>query len=309
MNFDTSYISRLKSRLRKLQERFTVVLQSSRLERYVRQSNPWASLGALGSNNPKPPETKLRWVQLPPDLEREQNQILKDFEELHADFIRLFSNATRDEDNQLKQLYLEMDSWIKYRSGFRVMPDSTKNAIELFGATCDKFINFIDQVAPASDTSLIFVIDTSAIIDCPDVSQMSRLINAVKATFIFPSTTISELDDLKTGKRDENFRRRLKTAINNLSEMMRMGNILEGIELPNGIIVKMLATEPNFSNLPKWLDPSINDDRIVASAIELQRSNPKSSIAILANDLNMQNKGGLAGIPVMKVPVQLEDAA
>lgn len=91
MNFDTSYISRLESRLRRLQERFTVILQSSRLERYVRQSNPWAS---LGSNPPKPPETKLRWVQLPPDLEREQNQILKDFEEWHIDFIQLFSNVT-----------------------------------------------------------------------------------------------------------------------------------------------------------------------------------------------------------------------
>jgi hypothetical protein len=309
MNFDTPYISQLKSRLRKLQERFTVILQSSQLERYVRQSNPFASISALGSNHPKSPEIKLRWIQLPPELEREQNQILKDFEEWHADFIRLFSNATRDEANQLKQLYLEMDTWIKYRSGFKGVPDSPKNAIALFEATCAKFISFLDQFPSASDTSVIFVIDTSAIIDCPDVSQISRLINAVKATFIFPSTTISELDDLKTGKRDENFRRRLKTAINHLSEMMTMGNIREGIELSNGIIVKMLATEPNFSNLPKWLDPSINDDRIVASAIELQRSNPKSSIAILANDLNMQNKGGLAGIPVMKVPVQLEDAA
>ena len=306
MNSHTSYISQVKIRLRKLQERFTVILQSSQLEHYLRKQNPFAS---WGSNHPKPREIRLQWVQLSPDLQREQNQILKDFEEWHVDFIQLFSNATRDEDMQLEKLRLEMDSWIKYRVSSRSVPESTKTAIVLFGTTCDKFIEFLDQITSANDTNPIFIIDTSAIVDCPDVSQMSKLINVITATFIFPSTTISELDNLKTGKKDENFRRKLTTAINNLSEMTKMGNILDGIGLPNGIIVKMLAAEPDFSTLPQWLDPSINDDRIVASAIELQRNSPKSIITILTNDINMQNKGSLAGIPVMKVPIQLDAAA
>ncbi|MFH1908824.1 MAG: PIN domain-containing protein [Chloroflexota bacterium] len=233
---------------------------------------------------------------------------MRDFEEWYTDFVGLFPNPTRDEDVQLKRLYFEMDSWIKYRKD-KEIPDSVNTATALFGATCEKFIDMLNQLTPSGGASSILVIDTSAIIDCPDVSQMSILLNMSGATFIFPSTTISELDDLKKGRRDENFRRRLTAAISNLNEIMTKGNVLEGIALPNNIIVKMLAVEPDFSRLPKWLDPQINDDRILASAIELQRSNPNSSIAILANDINMQNKATLAGMPVMKVPDSFETAA
>lgn len=305
MDSNNSYISRLKSRLCQIQERFDAILQSSRLERYARQPNPFAY---LGSNPPKGPRIELRWVKLSPKLEREQNQTLRDFEEWYTDFVGLFPNPTRDEDVQLKRLYFEMDSWIKYRKD-KEIPDSVNTATALFGATCEKFIDMLNQLTPSGGASSILVIDTSAIIDCPDVSQMSILLNMSGATFIFPSTTISELDDLKKGRRDENFRRRLTAAISNLNEIMTKGNVLEGIALPNNIIVKMLAVEPDFSRLPKWLDPQINDDRILASAIELQRSNPNSSIAILANDINMQNKATLAGMPVMKVPDSFETAA
>ncbi len=305
MNPDSPFITRLKSRLRSLQERFISILRSSRLERYTPQSNPWAS---VFSDTPRASQIELRWSKLPPGLEREQNQILRDFEGWHSDFIELFSNATRDEDSQLKMLYLEMDSWLKYRL-YREVPDSINTAIALFEATCDKFISFLDQLTPSSEANRIFVIDTSAIIDCPNVSQISASLNISGAIFIFPSTTISELDDLKTGKRNDSFRRRLTTAINHLSEITTMGDVLSGVVLGNGILVKMLATEPDFSKLPTWLDRSINDDRIVASAIELQRINPKSTITILANDINMQNKASLAGLPVMKVPAQDEDTA
>jgi hypothetical protein len=268
MNSEISYISRLKVRLRKIQERFTVILQSSKLEQYVHPSlsSPWAS---LGSNRPQKPNIGLRWASLSPELEREQNQILKDFEEWHIDFIGLFSNATRDEDKQLKMLYLEMDSWLKNRK-WRELPNSINNAIALFEATCDKFIGFLDQVTPSTEAHLVFIIDTSAILDCPDILQMSRFINVTTATFVFPSTTISELDDLKTGKRDENFRRRLTAAINHLSETMDKGDVLEGIGLSGGVLVKMLAAEPDFSNLPKWLDPSTRRRKRMVSLAKVE---------------------------------------
>jgi hypothetical protein len=305
MDSNNSYISRLKSRLLKIQERFNAILHSSRLEHYARQPNPFAY---FGSNPPKGPDIKIRWVKLSPELERIQNQIQKDFEEWYADYIGLFQNATRDEDAQLKGLYIEMGSWIKYRTD-KEIPDSINTATARFGATCEKFIGILDQLTHSGGPSSILVIDTSAIINCPDISQMAMLLNISDATFIFPSTTISELDDLKTGKRDENFRRRLTTAINNLKEIRIKGNVLEGIELPNNIIVKMLAVEPDFSRLPQWLNPQVNDDRILASAIELQRSNPNSNITIIATDINMQNKATMANLPVMEVPDSYKNGA
>jgi rRNA-processing protein FCF1 len=304
MGSDISYVYQLKSRLRKFQERFVGILQSSQFERYVQKPNPYT---ILGSNPPKSPEIKFRWVKLPIELEREQNKILKDFDQWHTDFIGLFSNATKDEDSRLKMLYLEMDSWLKYRKS-KKMPDSAAAAVALFGKACEEFIGFLDELTPSGTPNNILVVDTSAIIDCPDISLMSKSLNINGVTFIFPATVISELDGLKTSKRDESFRRRLTTAINNLNELMTKGDVLEGVKLANNMVVKMLAAEPNFSQLPKWLDSTINDDRILGSAIELQRSNPNSNITILANDINMQNKARLAGIPVMRMPDSFEDA-
>lgn len=304
MDSNSSYASRMKSKLRDIQSRFVAILQVSRLEYYAREPNPFLN---LFSNSPIAPEIEMRWIQLPPDLERKQNQILRDFEEWHTDFCGLFQNVTKDEEMQLKNLYLDVDSLIKYRKVSRT-PSSVKEVIEFFEATCDRFVNFLDQLESANEYSSILVVDSSAIIDCPDLSQMAFSLDMGDVTLIVPSTTISELDDLKTGRRDERFRRRLTTAIRKLNDIMEMGNVLEGIQLPNGTIIKMLATEPDFSKLPQWLDPYINDDRILASAIELQRKNPSSYIAVIANDINMKNKASLAGLPVKKIPEMSDDA-
>ena len=73
-------------------------------------------------------------------MEREQNQILKDFQGWNSDFMGLFLNATQDENSDLQVLYFEMDSWIRYRQ-YRGVPDSSNTAIALFNKTCEKFIN------------------------------------------------------------------------------------------------------------------------------------------------------------------------
>ncbi|HJZ04409.1 MAG TPA: PIN domain-containing protein [Patescibacteria group bacterium] len=304
MDSNSSYTSQMKERLRNLQSRFDAILRASKLEGYLNKPNP---LAYFSTNPPKGPEIKYRWAKLPPEIEREQNRVLKDFEEWHSEFCRLFQNATKDEEMQLKELYLNMDLWIRYRmvSG---MPRSTDEAVALFGETCDQFSKLLDNIEPTGNSDTILVVDTSAIIDCPDISRMTITLNTVGATLIIPSTTISELDHLKSGKRDENFRKRLTAAIRTLNETIAKGNVLEGIPLPNGSILKMLAAEPDFSNLPKWLDPSINDDRILAAAIEMQRKHPHSSVAVLANDINMQNKAKLAGIPTKRVPDLFDDA-
>ncbi len=111
MDSNSSYASQMKDRLRNLQSRFIAILRASQLERYLKEPNPFAY---LGTNPPKGPEIKYRCAKLPPELEREQNQVLKDFEEWYIDFCRLFQNATKDEEKQIKKLYLDMDSWIKY---------------------------------------------------------------------------------------------------------------------------------------------------------------------------------------------------
>lgn len=292
-----SYAQQLQNRLKVIRDRFLVVLQSSKIETYEKKLSPYLS---VGSNPPKGTEIRFRWSKLKPELEREQNKIIRAFEDWHSDFCLLFKDSTTEEDNNLKRLYIVMDSWIRYRNSSD-QPRDAKAAINEFNSVYEQFNELLDGVKPSSEAETIIIVDTSAIIDCPDIKIMSNLINITRKVIVVPPTTLKELDELKTGRRDEKFRSRLTAAIKNLNILSSTGNVLEGIQISPDSVFKMLAIEPNFTNLPNWLDPDTNDDRIIAIAIELQRDNPSSNVTVLANDINMNNKALHAGIPVMGI--------
>jgi rRNA-processing protein FCF1 len=303
MEASNSYISQLKERLRTIQNRYLGFLQSRQGEPHLKKPNPFSS---LGSNPPKGPEISYRLPMLSPKQEREQKNLLRDLGSWHNDMSGLLEYVPDDIESLLISLISDLELSIVYPK-ITGSPESIDGAIQSFEVICDKIIKVIDDVQFTSTTSPLYVIDTSAIIDCPDISLMASELNSSGSIFIIPTTTVKELEELKSSKRDDAFRRKLTAAIKQINENMAKGNVLEGIRLPDGTIFKMLANEPDFTSLPEGLDPQINDDRIIASAIELQRSNPFSTLTIVANDISMQNKASLARISVKKGPGFTED--
>ncbi|MGH9194787.1 MAG: PIN domain-containing protein [Acidimicrobiia bacterium] len=63
-----------------------------------------------------------------------------------------------------------------------------------------------------------------------------------------------------------------------------------------------MAAEPDFSTSLAWLDRTNQDDRIVASLLELQRVNPAAEIILVTGDINLQNKADAAGLPWSELP-------
>jgi predicted ribonuclease YlaK len=68
------------------------------------------------------------------------------------------------------------------------------------------------------------------------------------------------------------------------------------------VTVKTMGTEPNFQKTLHWLDSGNNDDRIIASLLEVQRSNPSAIIALMISDINAQNKAEVAHLPYIEPP-------
>ena len=68
------------------------------------------------------------------------------------------------------------------------------------------------------------------------------------------------------------------------------------------VTVRMIAHEPTFKRTLSWLDRSNNDDRIIASVIEIQQANPTAHVIVVTGDMNLQNKAEMAGIPFAEVP-------
>ena len=66
--------------------------------------------------------------------------------------------------------------------------------------------------------------------------------------------------------------------------------------------LKSIAVEPDMNNSLSWLDTSNNDDRFIASFIEVLRENPDSIVQLVTNDLNLQNKMEFARLPYIEPP-------
>ncbi|MDP2766348.1 MAG: PIN domain-containing protein [Candidatus Methanoperedens sp.] len=64
----------------------------------------------------------------------------------------------------------------------------------------------------------------------------------------------------------------------------------------------MIAQEPNFNETLHWLDSSNNDDRIIASVLEIQRANPSATVVLVTSDINHQNKAEMANLPFLEPP-------
>ena len=51
-----------------------------------------------------------------------------------------------------------------------------------------------------------------------------------------------------------------------------------------------------MGNTLSWLDPEIDDDRIIASILEIQAKYPGGNVALVTGDINLMNKADTARI-------------
>ena len=293
-----TYVSQLINKINIIQTQFIAFFASRQFESYIQQVNPWVAQFEV---HPHRPEINIRLTHLSPSQEREQKKIKSDFNNWQKDFGSVLEYISGDKEIRLQSLIRKLDLHINYPKASG-SPKTFNETIESFKESCVQIEDIINDFESLAKCSPVYVLDTSTILECPDVSQISSSINATGIVLVIPSTTLRELEELKTGKRDEAFRRKLTAANKNLDEIASQGDPLQGVKLSSKTIIKFVANEPDFSDLPEWLDPKINDDRILASTLELQKINPFSKITLIANDLSMKNKARLANIFVMKGP-------
>ena len=51
-----------------------------------------------------------------------------------------------------------------------------------------------------------------------------------------------------------------------------------------------------------WLDANNDDDRIIASVVEMMRVRPRCEVVLVTRDINMQNKAEFARITFVEPP-------
>jgi len=141
----------------------------------------------------------------------------------------------------------------------------------------------------------VFVVDTSVIIDYPDV-----FINLGRKWVIVPTAVIRELDGLKlsTELKKASAARKASRMLDNWGYLQ---NIAFGAITEAGSIVRIFNRFTKVDDLA-----SSADNRIVGSAIKLQMENKHYNLVLITNDCNMRNVARSYGIRAEGYPLRVD---
>lgn len=234
-----------------------------------------------------------------------QMELKKKYSSWFNNFSFLFKNSPNEIEVKIKDTNNFVTRWIERTSFACIFSDDVPPTIQeakiVFKNNIKLFYDLLSTTNSNKD-ELILVPDTNSLIKAPDFSAYKNIIDQDNFTMIIVPTVLSELDDLKIKSRDENFRKKVESVINRIKGLRNQGKLLEGVKVDKTITVKMIAHEPNLKKTLSWLDTSNNDDRIIASILEIQRDYPSAIVVLITADINLQNKSEMANLPYREPP-------
>ena len=161
-------------------------------------------------------------------------------------------------------------------------------------------IALVEQL-PSDDSRAILVPDTNALIFNPAL-EMWAFEEVPQFRLAITPTVLRELDLLKTWKKP-GVREKAERLIRQVREYRRRGRLFDGVPLRNGVSsIFSVATEPAMEASLPWLDPANQDDRLIASAIDVARRYLRAPVALVTRDANVENKADFAGLACLQPP-------
>ena len=224
-----------------------------------------------------------------------QLTIKRDYEEWFEVFRSVFSKATDDLDRRIQEADLEFRKWVELGHNYSLRPDPSSNEKELQD-DAQPFFDLLTVIETGGPMESVLVPDTNAIISNPDPTQYRAINGDHSFTFLLLPTVIAELDVLKNTHRNPDFREKVHKTITRVKGWRYQGSLLDGVTVDKTITVRAVATEPDMLNTLSWLDKDNKDDRIIASALDVQSSYPNARVVLVTGDINLLNKADLARI-------------
>jgi rRNA-processing protein FCF1 len=163
-------------------------------------------------------------------------------------------------------------------------------------------VSLLKRLYSISENKYVVIPDTNALLFNPELQEWSfELVR--QFTIVLLPTVLSELDKLKMDHRSESVRQKAEKLIRQIKEYRRRGRLTNGVTLVrNRSEIIAIAVEPKFSESLSWLDAHNNDDRLLASCLEIMRQMPDAQVVLSTRDINLQNKAEFARIPFIEPP-------
>jgi len=148
----------------------------------------------------------------------------------------------------------------------------------------------------------VFVPDTNALYWNPALETW-RFPGAEPFSVILTPAVLADLDRHKIEHKNPDVRGKAERLIRGVKEFRRRGSLIDGVTIVAGVSsLAALAIEPRMADSLPWLDASNDDDRVLASVVEVMRLRARSEVVLVTRDINMQNKAEFARIRFTEPP-------
>lgn len=213
----------------------------------------------------------------------------------------LFSSDPPENRRKLEEAGERVSTWLnRWGTDFSI-PATTEEAKAVFRQHVEPLRELLRSHAPAGDR-VIVVPDTNVLIRGPDITKYGSVLDTDSYTVFLVPGVLAELDSHKVNHGNPAVREKARKFGKRLKGWRTQGSLSSGVKVQGDIFVQVDGREPNFENTLSWLDPSVTDDRIVASILEIQRRFPTTEVVLLTGDMVMLAKADLASVPTAETP-------
>jgi len=246
------------------------------------------------------------WDKLDNEGIIKQAKALTAFNSVYGIIEFIFSDKPSNIKNKVNEIKTSVMSFVDQKASYCLseIPLSIPEAKEIIKSKFADLHSFLDCFKSTGEQGFILILDANALIKNPDIQTYGRNIESDKYTVIITPTVLGELDKLKVVREKEYFREKVESIINRIKGFRQQGNLLDGIITHKTVTVKTIAKEPKAEEVLSWLDKDVADDRIIASALEIQRENLSAKVILVTSDINLQNKAEAARLPYIETPEQ-----
>ncbi len=238
--------------------------------------------------------------KLPEEAITVQDKLFKEFNKLVEIINILLINSTKENIRKFK------DSRMPILANINQDSLTWNKSIEAVISDCvekvDEIVKMLELIYPNNIEKPILIPDTNAFYHNTDIEKW-RFADFDKFTIILTPSVLKELDGHKILHKNEDIRKKAKKIINKIKDYRNRGKLTTGVTIvKDKIDLKSIGLEPDFEKTINFLDKNNEDDRLIASTLEIIRENCERPVLLVSTDINLQNKCDVFNLAYIEPP-------
>lgn len=134
-----------------------------------------------------------------------------------------------------------------------------------------------------------YILDTNVLLHDPD-----SLLNFEEHNVLLPIEVIEEIDRFK--RESSELGQNARAVSRMLDSFRGDGSLSQGVKLPNGGKLKIIFQKNGSANGTTQFNGHTVDNRILATASQIQKAQPKNATVLVSKDINLRIKADAVGL-------------